>query len=252
VAGPSSLVEPERGLAQDAPWRGLASSSRSSGSTSARASLAKQGSGVRLVPLIGGLLVGGAVADRLAARAGVRGTAALGFALLATGLALGATTSVASGDARAIAWIALSGLGLGLVLPTTIDTALGAVSDQSSGVSSGVLQALRMAGGAFGAAILRAIIDGTYRNQLEHATSPTLARTARDSAVTGIDAATSAHSPALREAVRHAFVSGMNTTLWVSAALMAADAVVALVFRPRADAQPVVAQPEESRDQIAA
>lgn len=211
-----------------------------------------QGSGVRLLPLIGGLLVGGAVADRLAARAGVRATAALGFALLATGLALGATTSVASGDARAIAWIALSGLGLGLVLPTTIDTALGAVSDESSGVSSGVLQALRMAGGAFGAAILGAIINATYRDQLEHATSPALARSARDSAVTGIDVATTTHSPALLGAVRHAFVGGMSMTLWVSAALMAAGAVVALVIRPRATPALTLPEPAQSAPSLAA
>jgi MFS family permease len=212
-----------------------------------------QGSGIRLLPLIAGLLVGGAVADRLAARAGVRAIAALGFVLLAAGLAVGAMTSVATGDARAIAWIALAGLGLGLVLPTTIDTALGAVSDESSGVSSGVLQALRMAGGAFGAAILGAIINTTYRNQLEHATSPTLARAARDSAVTGVDAANSAHSQPLLDTVRHAFVSGMNQTLWVSAALMATAAVLALAFRPRPDAKEgVVAQPEEAPDQIAA
>ena len=57
--------------------------------------------------------------------------------------------------------------------------------------------------------------------------------------------------PGLLDAVRHAFVSGMSTTLWVSAALMAAGAVVALVFRPRAD-EPGVAQLEESPDQIAA
>jgi MFS transporter, DHA2 family, multidrug resistance protein len=211
-----------------------------------------QGSGVRLLPLIGGLLVGGAVADRFAARAGVRATAAFGFALLATGLALGATTSVASGDARSIAWVALSGLGLGLVLPTTIDTALGSVSEESSGVSAGVLQALRMAGGAFGAAILGAIINATYRDQLEHATSPALARSARDSAVAGVDVATTTHSPALLGAVRHAFVGGMSMTLWVSAGLMAAGAVLALVFRPREEAHRVVAEPEESPEQIAA
>jgi MFS transporter, DHA2 family, multidrug resistance protein len=211
-----------------------------------------QGSGIRLLPLIAGLLAGGAVADRLAARAGVRAIAALGFALLAAGLAVGATTSVASGDAQAIAWIGLSGLGLGLVLPTTIDTALGAVSDESSGVSAGVLQALRMAGGAFGAAILGAIINATYRNQLDPAAPPALARAARDSAVTGVDAATSAHSQPLLDAVRHAFVSGMTMTLWVSAALMAAGAVLALTLRPRAEAAPLVVQPEESPNEIAA
>jgi MFS transporter, DHA2 family, multidrug resistance protein len=193
-----------------------------------------QGSGIRLLPLIAGLLIGGAAADRLAARVGARVVAAVGFALLAAGLAFGATTSVATGDAQTAAWIALSGLGLGLVLPTTIDTALGAVSKESSGVSSGVLQAFRMVGGLLGAAILGAIINATYRGQLEQAVSPAAARSARDSAVAGVDAATAAHSQGLLDAVRESFVSGMNLTLWVSAALMVAGAVLALVFRPRA------------------
>jgi MFS transporter, DHA2 family, multidrug resistance protein len=212
-----------------------------------------QGSGIRLLPLIAGLLVGGAIADRLAARAVVRAVASLGFAFLAAGLAFGATTSVATGDAHAIAWVALSGLGLGLVLPTTIDTALGAVPDESSGVSSGVLQALRMAGAAFGAAILGAIINATYRDQLEHAASPTLARAARDSAVTGIDAATTAHSQSLLETVRHAFVSGMSQALWVSAALMAVGALLAIAIHPRATAaalEPL--EPEHAAPELAA
>jgi MFS transporter, DHA2 family, multidrug resistance protein len=191
-----------------------------------------QGSGIRLLPLIGGLLVGGALADRLVARAGPRAIAALGFALLAAGLAFGATTGVTSGDLHAIAWIALSGLGLGLVLPVTIDTALAAVSDESSGVSSGVLQALRMVGGVLGAAILGAIINSTYRDQLEHAVPAPLASSARDSAVTGVEVANASGSQALLDAVRESFVSGMSLTLWVSAALMAAGAVLALACGP--------------------
>ena len=193
-----------------------------------------QGSGIRLLPLIAGLLIGGAAADRLAARVGARVVAAVGFALLAAGLAFGATTSVATGDAQTAAWIALSGLGLGLVLPTTIDTALGAVSKDSSGVSTGVLQAFRMVGGVLGAAILGAIINSTYRGQLDQAVSPAAARSARDSAVAGVDAATAAHSQGLLDAVREAFVSGMDRTLWISAALMVAGAVLALAFRPSA------------------
>jgi MFS transporter, DHA2 family, multidrug resistance protein len=193
-----------------------------------------QGSGIRLLPLIGGMLVGGAFADRLVARAGARAIAALGFVLLAAGFAFGATTTIATGEAQAIAWIALSGLGLGLVLPTTIDAAMGAISDDSSGVSSGVLQAFRMVGGALGAAILGALINATYRDQLEQAVSPALAGSARESAVAGGDAASAAHAPHLLDAVREAFVGGMNVTLWVSAALMAAAAVLALVFRPGA------------------
>ena len=90
------------------------------------------------------------------------------------------------------------------------------------------------------------------RDQLEHAASPTLARAARDSAVTGIDAATTAHSQFLRETVRHAFVSGMSQALWVSAALMAVGALLAIAIRPRANAVPLFVEPEESTHEIAA
>jgi MFS transporter, DHA2 family, multidrug resistance protein len=191
-----------------------------------------QGSGIRLLPLIAGMLIGGAFADRLVARAGAGTIAAFGLVLLAAGLAVGATTTIATGDAQLVAWIALSGLGLGLVLPTTIDAALGTVSNENSGVSSAVLQAFRMVGGALGAAILGALINATYRDQLDQAVSPVVAQSARESAVAGVDAASAAHSPHLLDAVREAFVSGMNLTLWVSAALIAAGAVLAVVFRP--------------------
>lgn len=80
------------------------------------------------------------------------------------------------------------------MLPTTVDAALGAVPDDNSGVASGVLQALRMVGGALGAAILGALISVTYRDQLEQAVSPAMARSARESAVAGVDAANAAHS----------------------------------------------------------
>jgi EmrB/QacA subfamily drug resistance transporter len=204
-----------------------------------------QGSGIRLLPLIAGLLVGGAIADRLAARAGARVVAALGLGLLALGLGIGATTSVATGDAQAAAWIALSGLGLGLVLPTTIDTALGAVSTETSGVASGVLQALRMVGGAFGAAILGAIINSTYQGQLAN-TAPAVAQSTGDSVMAGVETASATGSQPLLDAVREAFVTGMDRTLWVSAALIAAAAVLALVFRPRTEPETNLAEAPES------
>jgi MFS transporter, DHA2 family, multidrug resistance protein len=204
-----------------------------------------QGSGIRLLPLIGGLLVGGAVADRAVARAGVRIVAALGLALLAVGLCVGATTSITTGEAQAIAWIALAGLGLGMVLPTSIDTALGAVPRETSGVASGVLQAARMVGGSFGAAILGAIINATYQDQLTR-TAPAQAHNLGDSVATGLDAATRTGSQPLLHAVREAFVSGMDRTLWVSAALIAAGGVLALAFRPR----PGAASNNEPQDRL--
>jgi hypothetical protein len=211
-----------------------------------------QGSGMRLLPLIAGMLIGGAFADRLVARAGGGTIAAFGLVLLAAGFALGATTTTSTGEAQSVAWIALSGLGLGLVLPTTIDTALGAVSAESSGVSSAALQAFRMVGGALGAAILGALINSAYRDRLDQAVSPALGQDARESAVAGVDAASAAHSQHLLDAVRDAFLSGMNLMLGVSAALITVGAVLALAWRPRASAARFVPEPHASPQEAAA
>src|SRR5204863_1362509 len=54
------------------------------------------GSGVRLLPLIAGLVVGAVPADRVARVVGAKITVALGFALLAAGMLLGTTTGVGS------------------------------------------------------------------------------------------------------------------------------------------------------------
>src|SRR5262245_35053087 len=63
-----------------------------------------QASGIRLLPLIAGMLVGSTVADRLAARTGAVAVAGLGLALLAAGFVFGATTTIATGDGQSLAW----------------------------------------------------------------------------------------------------------------------------------------------------
>jgi MFS transporter, DHA2 family, multidrug resistance protein len=210
-----------------------------------------QGSGLYLLPLIGGMLVGGIGADSIAARVGVRLVACLGFIVFASGLALGATTTVTTSELQALAWLALCGFGLGLVLPTTIDTALGAVGDESSGVASGLLQALRSVGGVFGAAILGAIMNSIYRDQLSELGPDALPASASRSAVAGIDAASTANSPALVQSVRESFLSGMNTTLWICAALVAAGSVLAIAYR-RQDAESDVQTARDLAHELAA
>ena len=58
-----------------------------------------QGSGLRLLSLVVGLLIGAVPADRLARRLGAKLTVALGFAVLGGGLALGSQTTLASHEA---------------------------------------------------------------------------------------------------------------------------------------------------------
>jgi len=121
------------------------------------------GSGLRLLPLKGGLAVAASVADRLAARAGAKVTAAFGFVLLAAGLGVGATTSVTSGTGYIAAWTVVVGLGMGLALATAASAALAALSAERAGVGSAVMQTVQKVGAPFAAAILGSVLNATYR-----------------------------------------------------------------------------------------
>ncbi|MEV0389500.1 hypothetical protein [Nonomuraea sp. NPDC050643] len=64
------------------------------------------GSGLRLLPLLAGVIVGSSRADRIAARITVRATLAIEFAILAGSLAAGALTSVSTDYGVVAAWMA--------------------------------------------------------------------------------------------------------------------------------------------------
>jgi len=195
------------------------------------------GSGLRLVPLIAGLVVGAVPADRLARRVGVKATVALGFAVLAGGLILGASTSIGASGAFVAAWMALVGAGMGLALATASSAALSELSDERSGVGSAVLQAIQKIGGPFGTAILGSVLSSAYLARLD-VSGITAAATqmVRQSIFGGVAVAQQVHSLALLDSVRLAFVHGMDLALIVSAGFAGAGVVLALAFLPRASA----------------
>jgi len=213
------------------------------------------GSGLRLLPMIGGLLAGAGLGDALARRLGPKLTVALGFAVLAGALAAGSRTGLGSGYGFVAAWIALIGFGTGLAMPTAMNAALGALSAERSGVGSGAIQALRMVGSSFGAAILGSILNSGYRSRLDAAAlPPALAHTARGSVVAGVAVAKTLGSPGLLRSVHAAFVHGMGLSLLVSGAVAAVGVPVALRFLPRAAgaAASPDTQSERSPDELAA
>jgi MFS transporter, DHA2 family, multidrug resistance protein len=198
------------------------------------------GSGVRLLPLMVGLALGAGLADQVARRLTAKLTAALGFAVLATGLVLGATMTAASGDAFIATWTAISGLGFGLSLATAASAALMDIPKENAGVGSAVMQAVQKAGAPLSAAVLGSVIASGYHSQLPLAGLPAAtAGAVRSSVFAGIAAARRLGSPALLESVRSAFVHGITLMLWVSAGLAVVAVVLALLFLPwRATAAP--------------
>jgi DHA2 family multidrug resistance protein-like MFS transporter len=203
------------------------------------------GAGLRLLPLIGGLMVGASTADRVVRKLGARATVALGFAVMAAGLAAGATTGPGTGGLLTLTWIAVLGAGLGFAMPTAMDAALSALSKERSGAGSALIMAVRQVGATIGVAVLGSVLNAGYHARLDLAgLPPRVAEVVRDSAAAGVAVAHQLGSAALLAVVRAAFVHGMDLLLWVSAGLAVVGMLLALAFLPER-AEPVAATAAE-------
>jgi MFS transporter, DHA2 family, multidrug resistance protein len=200
------------------------------------------GSGVRLLPLIGGIVVGAGLVDRILRLLGAKITAALGFAVLAGAMLWGGQTQVGSSTGFIAAWMAVAGAGMGLVLATAASAALSAVPQEQSGVASGVVQAIQKVGSPLGAAILGSVISSAYQGQLHLAGLPAaVASVVKESVFGGVAVARYLHSSSLLASVYTAFVHGMDVALVVSAGIAVGGIVLALIFLPGRTASKVEA-----------
>lgn len=192
-----------------------------------------QGSGLRLLALVLGLIVGAGVSDRLGRRAGMRWTVATGFALLAAGLALGSGMAASSAYLFIGGWMALAGAGMGVALSSLVSGALGEVSTEQGGVASGLMQTLKNLGAPFGAAVLGSILSSAYKAGIVARHLPsTFAPVAKQSVFAGLALAHSLASPAMAQAVEKAFVHGIDLSLVLAAVISVLGALMAIIFLP--------------------
>jgi Na+/melibiose symporter-like transporter len=204
-----------------------------------------EGAGVRLLPIIVGLILGAVPADRIAQRVGPKITVAIGFAITAAGLLAGATTQVGSSVWFVTGWTGVVGLGMGIGFATAASAALKTVPSEKSGVASALIQAMQKVGAPLGSAIFGSVLVTVYQSSLDLGGLPTaVAEAAKRSVFAGVVVATRIHSPALLESVRHSFVQGMDAALVFSAGIAVLAVLAALIFLPGRDA---VAAPVEER-----
>ena len=203
-----------------------------------------EGSGVRLLPIIAGLIVGAVPADRVAARVGARLTVAVGFAITAAGLLLGSRTAVDSSAGFMAAWMVIVGFGMGVGFATAASAALKTVPEHQSGVASALLQAMQKVGAPFGSAILGSVLVTAYQSNLDLNGLPAnVAATVKLSVFAGVAVAQRLHSAVLLQSVKSAFVQGMDAALVLSAGIAAVAAVLAVIFLPGPSQVSVAEQP---------
>jgi len=205
------------------------------------------GAGLRMLPMIGGLALGlfggqrlqtprrrhpGAAADS-APPVSPKLLVTVGFAIMAAALAVGAGTTVGSSTAFAAIWFAVTGFGLGVAMPTALNAAIGALSPARSGSGSALITAMRQVGGTIGVAVLGTILATVYRSHLHLAGLPAAATGAiRKSVAAGVATAQAAGSHQLLDAVRVAYVHGLDVMLWVCSGIAIVSALLALAFLP--------------------
>jgi MFS transporter, DHA2 family, multidrug resistance protein len=177
----------------------------------------------------------------------------VGFTLMAVMLGVGASTTISSGTYFTAIWFAGFGLGLGLAMPQTMNAALSALSAERSGSGSALISALRQVGATIGVAVLGTVLDSVYRSHLAVTHLPAAAAAAaKGSVVEGVGIARRLGSPTLLGSARSAFVTGLDTMLWVCGGIALASAILAMLFLPRRAEGTPVAVPAGEAGPVAA
>ncbi len=127
-------------------------------------------SGVRLFPMMGGLLVGSIGSGILVSRSGrYKVFPVVGTASMAIGLYLMSLIGVATGAWVTAGYMAVFGLGLGLVMQVLVVAVQNAVPYEELGTATSGTSFFRMIGGAFGTAVFGAIFSNLLNGNLRSA-----------------------------------------------------------------------------------
>src|SRR3954469_357320 len=191
------------------------------------------GTGLRLLPVILGLVVGAKVAERLTVRLGNRIPVVAGLLIIAAALTWGATLEVGTAYGVLAGWLALAGAGLGLTITPAMDAVLGEVPPEHSGSGTALTMALRQVGGALGVAVLGSLAGAAYTGRLDVTGLPgQAAHAAQESVAGGMAVARALGSPALAGNVAGAYVHAMTVVLLTTAGLALAGALLAALRLP--------------------
>jgi EmrB/QacA subfamily drug resistance transporter len=205
------------------------------------------GTGLRLLPMMAGLLVASRVSAPLAKRSGPRPVVTAGLLLLTAAAVLGSRTTVSDGYGATALWLTITGFAFGLAMIPAMDAALGTLPRERAGSGSGLLMTLRQTGGAIGVAILGSVIAAVYSDRLDTAGLPAAAADAASGSIGAAHAvATALHDPALLASANAAYVHGMDIALLACGAASVVAAVLVAVFLPNPRSAP--AAPDEAPD----
>lgn len=182
--------------------------------------------GLAVMPLAIGVVVGSAVGARAPTRFGARRAVAVGFFIITAGFIALATLGPSSSYLRIGTGLLLLGLGAGISGPGVTSTVLGAVPRHRAGMGAALNDTHQQLGIAIGVAALGSLLATTYRAELPSdfpggVDGPTAALL--------LDAGTSR----VVALARNAFAQAQTTTMLAAAGTTLIGASIALIALPR-------------------
>ena len=131
--------------------------------------LSPTASGLRLLPMMGGMLVASITSGQIVSRWGrYKVFPVAGTALMTVGLYLMSTVGVHTGGVTIAAYMAVFGLGLGLVMQVLVVAVQNAVPYSDLGVATSGATFFRSIGGSFGAAAFGAVYANLIAGRIAH------------------------------------------------------------------------------------
>ena len=124
-------------------------------------------SGLLLLPLMGGLLLASTVSGQIVSRTGrYKAIPMIGTMVATVGMALLATMGAETPRLVSAAYMALLGVGMGLVMQVLIVATQNAVPQPDLGVATASVNFFRSIGGSIGVAVFGALFAGRFANAL--------------------------------------------------------------------------------------
>ncbi|MFG2135693.1 MFS transporter [Streptomyces sp. NPDC048650] len=191
------------------------------------------GTGLRMLPMMAGLLIAAKGSGMLSARIGPRPVVTGGLIVLACAAFLGSRTDVHDGYGTTALWLSVAGVGFGFAMVPAMDAALGALPRERAGSGSGLLMTVRQFGGALGVAVLGSLLAGAYGDRIVTAGLPgPAADAAGDSVVAAHLVAGRIGAPELAASADRAYLDGMGLVLLVCGVAALVAATLTALFLP--------------------
>jgi EmrB/QacA subfamily drug resistance transporter len=203
--------------------------------------------GARLAPFAIATAAASVAGARIAAGAGPRFVVAAGLAAMAVGFAWTSSVGAATNYLQIAGQMIFLGGGLGLTSAPATGSIMNALPEAKAGVGSAVNDTTRQVGGTLGVAVIGSVFSSIYTDRLVHsriaghlpAAAIASAQHSLGAALQAAAALPGGSGRALASQAQSAFLDGLSIACVIAACAVAAGAIVALRYLPKAESAAV-------------